>query len=69
MGLLDSFKKYTHGHWDHSTEGPKLSSEHKQQMSASLQGTSEGELHTDVQTFEKHMAVRKAERFVVEQML
>jgi hypothetical protein len=43
MGLLDSFKKYTHGHWDHSTEGPTLSSEHEQQMSASPQGTSEAQ--------------------------
>jgi len=34
MGLLDSFKKYTHGHWDHSMEGPGLNSHSDAQTSA-----------------------------------
>lgn len=45
MGLLDSFKKYSHGHWDHGNESPGLSSEQRHQMGPSQQGDGEAQFH------------------------
>lgn len=43
MGLLDSFKKYSHGHWDHGNESPGLSSEQRQQMGAPQQADAQND--------------------------